>query len=427
MIGITISICLLGIFTLLSGIFSASETALFSLSKMKVRSYRQSTEANKQLIANLVMRPRELLVTILMLNIAINILIQNVSSNLFDDFSGWLLKVGVPLCLTLVFGEIIPKSVAIQNNAQIAKRMAPILHRLRRVLGPIRVALTEITSIVSSTVFFFLKNEKDISQDELKHVLKKSQDLGMLHSDEAELIKGYLQLQDATVKELMRPREEIIFYNTRDSIDNLIHYFVDQECSRVPVCEGDLNDVLGIITARLFFMHRNEIQTKRDLSRFLKKPFFVPETTLARNLLRQFEQKRMLMALVVDEYGAISGLVTREDLLEAVVGEIVDRRDSELSYTRADDNVIIASGKLELVEFENLFGYKLDSPNKMVTIGGWLTEQLGDIPKSGTNYVTEHFLFHILAAEPTRIRRVYIRRISQMDTFIPPKTKESEK
>lgn len=409
---IAISLCLLFCFTVLSGVFSASETALFSLSSMKIRTYRQSSHPREQLIARLVSKPRDLLVTILMLNIAINILVQNISSSLFSEISGWALKVGIPLCLTLIFGEIIPKSIAIQNNSRIAKRVAPTLLRLRRLLGPIRVILTEITSIISSTFFFFLKKEQEISQEELHHVLKKSQALGMLQIDEAELIKGYLQLQEATVKELMRPREELIYYNTDDPIERLVHFFVDQECSRVPVCEGDLNNVLGVITARIFFMHRSEIQATADLHRFLKRPFFVPETTPARTLLRQLEQKRTLLGIVVDEYGAVSGLITREDLIEAVVGEIVDRRDSELPYTRADENVIIASGKLELSEFEDVFEIKLNSPNKMVTIGGWLTEQLGDIPKSGTNYVTKDFLFHVLAADPTRVRRLYIRRIT---------------
>lgn len=406
------------IFTWTSGVLSASETALFSLSSMKVRTYRRSEDKTKQLIANLVQRPRDLLVTILMLNIAVNIIIQNVSSHFFGQYSGWTLKVGVPLFLTLIFGEIIPKSIAIQNNTRIAKKVAPTLAFLRTWLGPIRRFLTRVTSLVCSVQFFFLKKQDEISQEELKHTLKRSQDLGVLHADEAELVKGYLQLQDATVKELMRPREDVIFYNIHEPIDQLVSKFVDQECSRIPVCEGDLNDVLGVATARLFFMHRHEINNTAALVRQLKKPFFVPESTPARKLLRQFEQKRTLLAIVVDEYGAVTGVITREDLVEAVVGEIVDRRDLELPYTRADSNVIIASGKLELTEFEDVFGVKLESPNNMVTIGGWLTECLGDIPRNGTNYVTKDFLFHVLAAEPTRVRRVYIRRLGGPDEEI---------
>ena len=401
--------------TLVSGILSASETALFSLSSMKIRSYRSSEDSVKQTIANLVLKPRDLLVTILMLNIAVNIVIQNVSSHFFGSFSTWALKVGVPLGLTLVFGEIIPKSIAIQNNSKIAKGVSPTIATLRKILGPFRRALTTVTAFISSVFFFFLRKEEEISQQELKHVLNKSRDLGVLHTDEAELVQGYLVLQDSIAKELMRPREDIIYYDINQPLNQLIDSFIDQECSRIPVCDGDLNDVLGVITARLFFMHRHQIKTAKDLQKFLKKPFFAPETTPARKLLRQLEQKRTLMAVIVDEYGAVSGIVTREDLVETVVGEIVDRRDSEQPYTRADENVIIASGKLELSDFEDIFGVPLESSNNMVTIGGWLTERLGDIPKGGTNYVTKDFLFHILAAEPTRVRRVYIRRLSQRE------------
>jgi putative hemolysin len=119
------------------------------------------------------------------------------------------------------------------------------------------------------------------------------------------------------------------------------------------------------------------------------------------------------IAIVVDEYGSVSGLITLEDLVEVVVGEIADRRDVKARFTRAGEDVIITSGKFELAEFEEVFGKELFSENNVVTIGGWLTEQLGDIPKTGTKYVTEEFLFHVLASEPTRVKRVYIRRLKK--------------
>ena len=145
----------------------------------------------------------------------------------------------------------------------------------------------------------------------------------------------------------------------------------------------------------------------------LKKPFFVPESLHAHSLLRQLYERKESIAIVVDEYGSVSGIITLEDLVEVVVGPIVDRRDEKSHYTKAGDGVIIASGKLELGEFEEIFGIELPSENQMVTIGGWLTEQLGDIPKPGTKYVTDDFLFHVLAADSKRVRRVYVRRLKK--------------
>ncbi len=192
----------------------------------------------------------------------------------------------------------------------------------------------------------------------------------------------------------------------------MTHAFVDQECSRLPVCDQSLQNILGIISAEQFLLHREDIEHPEDLQPFLRKPFFVPDTTPARKLMRQFGQRMDVMAMVVDEYGTVVGLITREDLVEVVVGNITDRRDPHNQYTRAGEDVIIASGKLELSELEDIFGIPIHSPMNMVTLGGWLCEMIGDIPKSGTKYETADFLFQVLAADPNRVRRVYVRRLT---------------
>lgn len=405
-------IALLVVLILLSGSVSASETALFSLSSMKVKVFKEDEDKRKRLVASLLSHPRDLLVTIMILNILFNILAQNVVSSIFGDFSGWLLNVGVPLALTLIFADMIPKSLAIPNNEVIAYRSASLLNFAQRLLLPLRRVLTGFTGVLSRVMFFFLKREKDISIDELRHALKTGTSFGVLNEDEAELVRGYLNLQESIVKELMRPREEVIFFDIQEPLTKLIHLFVDQECSRIPVCNHDLEKVAGIMTSRLFFLHRHELQTSSDLLPILEKPFFVPESMSARVLLKQMYENKRSIALVVDEYGSVSGLITLEDLVEVVVGEIADRRDEKSRYTRSGEDVIIASGKLELAEFEEIFDVSLESENNMVTLGGWLTEQLGDIPKSGAKYMASGFLFHVLAADPTRVRRIYVRRLS---------------
>jgi CBS domain containing-hemolysin-like protein len=392
---------------------SVSETSLFSLSSMKVKVFKQDSDPRKQLVAALLAHPRDLLITLTMLNIAISILLQNVASSLFGDFSGWLLNVGVPLSLTLIFGEVIPKSLALANNEKIAYRVAPFLHFAEKVLLPFGRILTRITHLVSRCMFFFLKKEEEISIDELQHTLRTSKQYGVLNEDEAELVRGYLNLQERTVKDLMRPREEVIIYSTEEPLSRLIHLFVDQEVSRIPVCEESLDSILGIMTSRLYFLYRDKIKTHLDLLPILKKPFYIPESSPAESLLEKLYERQESIAIVVDEYGSISGIITLEDLVEVVVGEIVDRRDEKSRYTRSGEDVIIASGKLELAEFEEIFEIPLESVNHMVTIGGWLTEQMGDIPKSGAKFMTKDFLFHVLASDKTRVRRVYVRRLKR--------------
>ncbi len=379
---------------------------------MKVKAFKGSLEKNKQLAAHLLSSPRDLLITIIILNVIINILIQNISSSIFGDFSGWALNVGVPLVLTVVFGEVIPKSIGLANNVAIAPRAAPVLRLAQKIFFPLRSALNGITTYLSRVIFFFLKKEEEISIDELQHALKASRSYGILNEDEAELVRGYLNLQESQVKELLRPREEVIFFDLEEPLSKLIYLFVDQECSRIPVCKENLDNVIGMITSQIFFLNREKIFSAMDVIPFLKKPLFVPESISANILLRQMYDREESIAMVVDEYGSISGLIALEDLVETVVGEIADARDEKSRYTRSGEDVMIASGKMELSEFEEIFGVSLPSENQMVTLGGWLSEQMSDIPKSGAKYVAHGFLFHVLAADAKRVCRVYVRRLS---------------
>lgn len=396
---------------LLSAFFSGSEAALFSLPAARLKSYRTNADARRRLVASLLSRPRDLLVTIFILNTAVNILLQNVAASLFGDFSGWILKVGVPLVLTLIFGEILPKYIGLQHNFQVSYLVTPLIAFLQKLMRPVCQAIISITTPLSRILFFYLRKAPEITHEELQHILKTSEQHGVFTKDEGEILSGYIYLQDATAKELMRPRDEILFYNIQDPLTTLLHLLIDERCSRVPVCEGILDNVVGIISVKNFFTHRLQIMEPKDLLSILAKPFYIPESTPARLLMRRFAEQQQTLALIVNEYGSITGLLTYEDLLEVVIGEIPDSRDQGHLYTKSGEYEIIASGKLELEEFNDLFGVNFISPNEMVTIGGWLMERLGEIPKSGSSYELDHFLFQVLAATDNRIRRLYIRKL----------------
>ncbi|MBS0584895.1 MAG: HlyC/CorC family transporter [Verrucomicrobia bacterium] len=396
----------------LSGFFSASETALFSLSPMKVSLFAKEKSYRKRLVARLLEKPKELLVTLLMLNMAINIAIQNIASEVFGDSSSGFLTVGIPLLMTLLFGETVPKSLAISHNASFSTKISPILYGLQFLIGPFRVLMTAIATFFSRIFFFFLKKEKEITQEELKHALKASKDRGVITQDEAKLISGSLNLEEMMAKEFMSPRQEILFYDIKEPLDRLVRIFIDEECTQVPVIDGEIDHLIGIMTSSLYFLHRSELKEAEDLKRYVKEPLFFPETVTARNLLAHFQFKGETIALLVDEYGVISGLVTKEDIVEIVIGQIEDKRDEKALFTRQGEDVIITSGKLEVAELEELFDIQLDPEISAVTIGGWLTEKMGDIPKSGIKFLTEDFLFHVLSSTPTRVSRLYIRRLN---------------
>jgi CBS domain containing-hemolysin-like protein len=245
----------------------------------------------------------------------------------------------------------------------------------------------------------------------LQHALKTLAKRGVLLEAESRLVRGALSLEHMHVKEEMRPREEILYYDLRDPLETIDRLMADQETSRIPVCEGGIDHIVGILTVRNYFLSRPQIRSSQDLIPLLRKPYYVPETMKASALLALLRDRSESLAIVVDEYGSVTGLITQEDLIEKVVGQIADRRDEKNAYTRSGSDVIIASGKLELSTFGELFGEELQSAGGAVTLGGWLIEQLGDIPQAGAKYATDRFFFYVLAADPNRVRRIYVRRL----------------
>lgn len=401
-------ILVLVLLILLSAFLSGSETSLFSLPPTKLKAYQAGGTTKQKLVASLMSRPRDVLVTLLMLNILVNILVQNTVASVWVE-GGWAFKVGIPLVLILVFGEVLPKSIALPKNTYFAPYVAPIIDKAARILKPIREPLTKITNGISRLFFVFLRKEESISVDELRHVLHASEESGILLPQECDLIGGTLDLQQSIVKEHMRPRDEILYFDIQDPLSHLMHLLVDLETTRVPVCNGDLEQLLGILSTRRYFIHGDQIKKSEDLRPILKKPYFVPESMKAWACLNDLRACGESLAVVIDEYGSISGLISQEDLIEAVVGEISDRRDPSQLFTRSSEEVIIASGKLELAEFKDIFGIALKSRENVVTLSGWLIEQIGDIPVAGAKYATDQFLFYVLAAEPNRVSRIYVR------------------
>ena len=259
-----------------SGFFSSSEIALFSLPNTTIRAFEESKAPRKQKVAALLRKPRDLLVTIFMLNTLVNILLQNASSSLFGLKASWTLRVGVPLIITLILGEIIPKYIAMQRNVSFSLRVSRTIYWMTEFIRPVREWTVRVTTPISRVLFFFLKKDEPLSKDELSHVLKSSEESGVLSGDEARLIYGFLELRDTLARDHMQPREDVIFYNLNDPLTKLIHLFADMECSRVPVCEGELDHVVGILPASTFFLYRPLLKDPKEVVPLTSKPLFIP-------------------------------------------------------------------------------------------------------------------------------------------------------
>lgn len=405
-----LSLCLLAAILYASAWISSAETAFFSLPSHQVNAFRKSKDASKQMISDLLAHPRDLLVTVFMVNTFTNILLQNIASDMFGERSGWLLKVGVPLVVTLILGEIIPKQIGLKYNVSIAIKNAKTLATLQKALSFLRRTVIAVAAPVSKIMFFYLKRESPIKREEIEYLLETSEKSGILQEDEASLLAGYINLQDKDVKELMSPKEDVLYYSLQDPLEKLIRCFTLKNASKITVCESSLENILGMLTALDYFYQRKRINKPADIITYLKPPLYVPETIDPFTLFKMMEDKQENLALVVNEYGNVSGQITKEDLFEVVVGPIADAKEPPL-FIKAGENEVIASGKWELAEFNDYFDANLESNNHMVTLGGWLTEKLQEIPKIGGKHKLEGFYFHILEATPSRINRVFIKRV----------------
>lgn len=406
-----LSVALMCLCLLFSSALSASETSLFSLSRNRVKRFRNSKKSSEKKLVYLLDDPIRLLVVILIANVLMNILVQNVFASLFDEQPSFLISAGVPLLLTLIFGEIIPKSIAFRNKERVAKLLSFFLFSIAYVLKPIAIVFLFFSRNLSKALFFYLKKPAALTIGDMKQALHAYKESGQLEREEAKIIRGYLNLEEDRVKELMRPKGDIIFFDLANQEKGLAEIFVQKGCTRVIVCQGGLENVLGTISAHRFFIHQHKLTNLLDIIPLLDKVRFVSEAMRSKALLAEFYAYQEELVLVVDEYGVISGLITFEDIVESVIGEVSDARDSTNHYTKASSDIIITSGKFELVEFERIFEVHLESPGHMATIGGFLIEQAGDIPKVGYKVETQGFLFHVLAADNNRVRRVYIKRL----------------
>lgn len=410
MISTTLSVLLTIFFLFFSGFISLSQIALFSIPTSLISHYKRSKSVKQKRVALLLSHPHHLLITLIFLDIGVNIGIQNCVANLAGANASLLSTVGLPLALTLVLGEILPKAVALPYNIQIARYVAPIVQVFITVLSPLlHWAIIGINYIIQKML---PARKLDIIQpQELKAVLKSCKNFGLISQDESHLLFGYLSLGDCCVKERMKPRQDVLFYDIQTPIENLYQLFADQHCSRVPVCNDNLQNLLGICTAKALLLHEKPIESPNELLSLLCKPYYMPETISAKTALCHLAANEETLGMIIDEYGSIEGLITQNDLFEIVSGEIIDEREERVLYTMSGKDIIIAAGALELSEFAEVFHVDLPTYNNSATLGGWLTEQIGSIPSTGAKLSWNNFIFQVLDAAPNCVRRVYVRRL----------------
>jgi CBS domain containing-hemolysin-like protein len=397
-------------FTLISAFCSSSETAFFSLPNSYVKACESSSNYRLRLIAKLMKSPKEILVTIFILNTVVNILVQNSVSAYVGEEGSLLVKILIPFFLLLFFGEIFPKQLGLVKNRFLSEWMSPILDKINRWMGPLREGVLKITIPLSKILFSWLKKDRLLGQEEIEHVLSSSQERGVIYPEEVELASGYLELKQCQARDLMYPKEDMVGYDIQDPLTKLSHLFVEKKEKEVPIYHRTWDTLMGTLSFQIYLLIRDRLKTGRDLQRHLQNPLFVPELAPVRPLLDELLRKGKSLAFAVDEFGGLAGMIQREDILEVVLGTVGNSTKKEKDYQFLSKDSIIADGTMDLEELEELFHVKLRDDATSQSVGGWVIEVIGDIPKGGTLFQRGGLEFQVVSAEPHRVKKLLIRK-----------------
>lgn len=408
-----------------SAIMSSSEVAIFSLSPAQRKDLENATDTQSKNVIRLLEHPtpeiatKRLLASVLIGNNMVNIAVVLVSTILFDmwfehsTLEHWIIDlinvVGVTAIIVL-FGEVVPKVYATANNVKIAKRFAVLFVILDKVFAPIIWILT-----TAGKWFEGEQNQQggNISVDELGHALELTSDDNR-SEEEHRILEGIVTFGDNEVVQIMTPRVDIVCLYAGESFKNIVQRVEASGYSRFVVVKDKLDSVTGILYAKdlLPYIHLEEFNWES----LQRKPFFVPESKQVDDLLTEFQRDKMHMAVVVDEYGGTSGIVTLQDILQEIVGEVKDEFDdqSEILWSKLDDNNILFVAKIPLVDLYRVYDIDGDdfeaSRGDSTTLGGFIVEQMGRIPKRGETWQFGSFEFTVESADNRKISRVKAKR-----------------
>ena len=402
---------------LCSAVISGTEVAFFSLSHKQITQCKNTQDPREKKILKLLQRPRRLLATVLILNNLINVAFVTVSTYLLWRIAGvnnknpFVILVYTLISTTFIvlFGEVIPKIYANQNNLRLAKQMTGLIAMAVPTLHPISGLLLRIGSLFGRD---FLQEKHELSIDKLNRALELTT-TQETSENEKEILKGVMNFNSLTVKQIMQPRTEITAVDMATDFSQLIDLVNRSNHSRFPVYKETIDKIEGILHTKDLLAHIDAGKHFQWQS-LLRKCFFVPENKKIDALLLAFQEKRVQLAVVVDEYGGTSGLVTLEDIIEEVIGDITDELNEEVSmhYQQLDERTYVLESKISLNDFCKIIG---ESPatfhevkGESESLGGLLLELNGRIPHAGKQIFFQKFTFTIVSADTRKIKKVKV-------------------
>ncbi len=406
---------LLIILLALSGFFSSAETALFSISRTRAIHLAKSGGRANQLIKSMKSDPHRLLTTILIGNNVVNVgaaaLATSVTIKLFPAYAIGL-TTGVMTFLILVFGEVFPKSLATRNNVLIARIAIYPLYWLSIILFPVIKFLEFIPMLTGR-----MQKTSKVTEEELMTFVEVVEEEGEIKEEEREFIHNIFEFDDTNASEIMTPRADMFVVDANEPLD--LEAIANSGNTRIPVIDSDIDHVIGILNVKDLFMHQATSETSPDVRAIMRETYFVPENKKLDSLMHQFKNRKNHMAIIVDEHGGVSGLITLEDVIEELVGEITDETDKEepeiVQLSRTEWKV---PGKSDIEEVNEAIPLEIPDSKEYDTFSGYVLDRIGRIPTEKEELNLGNFSVVVNKMVGNRIEE-YIVRQSQ-DNSTPP-------
>nr|WP_288634927.1 hemolysin family protein [uncultured Intestinibacter sp.] len=407
-----LQIGLLVVLLLGSGFFSASETSLMSLSKIRIRYMEDEGVKGAKLVGSLIEKSSDLLSSILVGNNIVNIAATSVSTSLFISIfgdGGVAIATAVMTVLVLVFGEITPKTIAANSPEKVAVVVSKPISIIMKITKPIVWVFNLLTGIIFKIMGIDNDGVKPfITEEELKAMVNVSHEEGVLEMEEREIINNVFQFGDMQAKEAMIQRLDMVAIDIEDSYDEIIELFKSEKLSRLPVYQESIDDIVGILNIKdIIFLSDEEIENF-DIKDYVREAFFTYEFKKITQLLEEMKKEKTQMAIVVDEYGGTAGLLTIEDLVEVIVGDIDDEYDEEEEeIVKINDNEYLVEGSTKISDVNEQLGINLES-EEFDSIGGFIIGYLKRIPEENEIIEVEDVKFKVESIDKNRINKIRI-------------------
>ncbi len=410
---------------ILCGVASAAETAFTSISRIKLKNMVEEGDKKAAEIERLLSEPNKFLSTILIVNSVAVIIASGLATILSLRFSstyGELISSVLISLVVLIFCEITPKTAAVQNPLRWARTLIGPVKGTAWLLRPVVITLGAITTFLVRLLGGQVKhNGPFVTEEELRLLVTVGEEEGVLEEDETDMIHSIFEFADTTVREVMVPRIDMVTLDSNATVTQAVDVALQGGFSRIPVYEESvgIDEIIGVLYTKDMLKQLRENHNTFPIRDLVRPAYFVPETKKLDDLLREIRQQRIHMVMVVDEYGSVAGLVTIEDLVEEIVGDIQDEYDhEEVLYEKVNDNEYIFDAKINIYEFSEMMDVKLEEGD-YETLGGFVYERLDKIPVAGDTVTYKDLKFTVLATRGRRINKIRVERIQAVVPQIP--------